>query len=46
MLKISEIIKKKKCLVEYYLQYCAIISQLKNHGLALIYSTKALALIK
>ncbi len=38
--------KRKLYLVQYHLQYCAIISQLKNHELALSSSTKALYLIK
>jgi hypothetical protein len=43
---LSSVLKRKQTLVQYYLQYCAIMSQLKNHVLALSSSFKAVGLMK
>lgn len=39
-------IRRKQTLVQYHLQYCALMSQLKNHTHALSSSFKAMALMK
>jgi hypothetical protein len=43
---LSSILKRKQNIVQYYLQYCAIMSQLKNYVLALSSSLNAVGLMK
>ena len=43
---LCSVTKRKLWLVQYYLQYCAIMSQQKNHEFALSSSFKAVSLMK
>lgn len=43
---VCSVMRRKQSLAQYYLQYCALMSQLKNHSLALTSSFKAMALMK